>query len=186
EIGCKVVLTDMSTKGSLPEVPGMEVLVLDAEEPLYSEYPSDSLDIDISPDSLAYVIYTSGSTGRPKGAMIEHAGMLNHLLLMLDSLSMDDSSVVAFTAPFTFDISVWQMLSGLLCGGRVAVYGESTILDAPSFGKVLSGDAVTLLQLVPSYLSSFLDVDGDKDLNGLSYFLVTGEAVRPSLLGRWF
>ncbi|WP_430909646.1 amino acid adenylation domain-containing protein, partial [Maribacter sp. 2-571] len=25
-----------------------------------------------------------------------------------------------------------------------------------------------------------------KDLNGLSYFLVTGEAVRPSLLGRWF
>ena len=34
------------------------------------------------PADLAYVIFTSGSTGQPKGAMVEHRGMLNHVLAM--------------------------------------------------------------------------------------------------------
>ena len=61
----------------------------------------------VSPDSLAYVI-TSGSTGKPKGAMVEHAGMLNHMLAEIDEFSISAHSVIAQTAPHCFDISVWQ------------------------------------------------------------------------------
>ena len=68
---------------------------------------------------LAYVIYTSGSTGVPKGAMVEQQGMVNHLLAMVAELGLGAGDVVAATASPSFDISVWQMLAVLLCGGRV-------------------------------------------------------------------
>ncbi|MGH9666199.1 MAG: AMP-binding protein, partial [Bryobacteraceae bacterium] len=45
-----------------------------------SRQEDSNLNLRVHPDDLAYVIFTSGSTGKPKGAMIEHAGMLNHLL----------------------------------------------------------------------------------------------------------
>ncbi|WP_344931106.1 AMP-binding protein, partial [Aquimarina addita] len=138
------------------------------------------------PNHLAYVIYTSGSTGKPKGVMIEHAGMSNHLLVMLDSFKMNSSSIVAFTAPFTFDISVWQMLSGLLCGGQILVYSYDLIRSPSDLLDALYLDKVNLLQLVPSYMSNLLDVVSDRDLKQLHYFLVTGETVTPSLLDKWF
>jgi len=43
----------------------------------YSSMPLKSCAV---PHGLAYVIYTSGSSGRPKGVMVEHRGMLNHIL----------------------------------------------------------------------------------------------------------
>ncbi|WP_281925999.1 AMP-binding protein, partial [Flavobacterium collinsii] len=82
------------------------MIVLDGTSAVYSNCSSESLGLTYLPDSLSYVIYTSGSTGFPKGAMIEHSGLLNHLLVMIDDLDMDSTSVVGFTAPFTFDISV--------------------------------------------------------------------------------
>ncbi|MBC8838057.1 AMP-binding protein, partial [Escherichia coli] len=56
----------------------------------------------VLPGSLAYVIYTSVSTGKPKGAMVEHAGMLNHMLAEIDEFSISASSVIAQTAPHCF------------------------------------------------------------------------------------
>ncbi|WP_414647108.1 AMP-binding protein, partial [Chitinophaga sp.] len=64
-----------------------------------------------SPRDLAYVIYTSGSTGHPKGVMVEHGGMLNHLYAKINDLDIDQDTVLAFTASYTFDISVWQMFA---------------------------------------------------------------------------
>ncbi|MGB8344240.1 MAG: condensation domain-containing protein, partial [Ktedonobacteraceae bacterium] len=63
---------------------------------------------------LAYVIYTSGSTGTPKGAMVEQAGMLNHLYAKIAALQLTEADSVAQTASQCFDISVWQMLAALL------------------------------------------------------------------------
>ncbi|WP_281925887.1 amino acid adenylation domain-containing protein, partial [Flavobacterium collinsii] len=122
----------------------------------------------------------------PKGAMIEHSGLLNHLLVMIDDLDMDSTSVVGFTAPFTFDISVWQLLSGLLCGGRIAIYSESMILNTDDFQNALCSYGVTHLQLVPSYILSLLETGSRKGLEDLRYFLVTGETATISLLESWF
>ncbi|KAA1239850.1 amino acid adenylation domain-containing protein, partial [Aquimarina sp. RZ0] len=180
-----IVLSDVSSVGVLEDLP-IRTVVLDEDSAEYLSSPDHALDLVYSPDSLSYVIYTSGSTGVPKGAMIEHKGLLNHLLLMIDELGMDSNSVVAFTAPFTFDISVWQLLSGLLSGGRIVIYSEASILDVSGFQSRASKDGITLLQLVPSYVSNLLDNEEDEGLDQLRYFLVTGEAVSTSLLSRWF
>lgn len=59
------------------------------------------------------MLFTSGSTGKPKGALLEHRGMLNHMLAKIQDLGMNAADVLAQTAPVTFDISVWQALTGL-------------------------------------------------------------------------
>src|SRR4029079_5326077 len=55
------------------------------------------LPIPPGPAGLAYVIFTSGSTGVPKGAMVDHRGMTNHLVAMIDYLGLTVCDRVAQT-----------------------------------------------------------------------------------------
>ncbi|CAM1366010.1 non-ribosomal peptide synthase/polyketide synthase [Tenacibaculum xiamenense] len=189
DTGCSLIVTDELNELVLESLfdDSVKLISLDNDEVLGSEYPDSGIEMSYNANNLAYIIYTSGSTGLPKGAMIEHAGLLNHLLLMVDDLKMNENSAVAFTAPFTFDISVWQMLSGLISGGKIVIYSEESILDFYNFQRSLSSNNVSHLQLVPSYVSSLLDegvaVEG---LTNLEYFLVTGEAATKPLLEKWF
>ncbi|WP_260850329.1 non-ribosomal peptide synthetase [Flavobacterium anhuiense] len=187
DTGCFLMLVDKWSVDTMSAVlSDTKIVVLDDSAGEYIDCSVEPLGMSYEPSSLSYVIYTSGSTGAPKGAMIEHSGLLNHLLVMIDDLAMDSTSVVAFTAPFTFDISVWQLLSGLLCGGRIAIYSESMILDTDDFQTALCSYGVTHLQLVPSYILSLLESGSRKGLEDLRYFLVTGEAATVSLLESWF
>ncbi len=138
---------------------------------------------------LAYVLYTSGSTGTPKGAMVEHLGMLNHLHAKIADLGLSPDSVVAQTAPLSFDISVWQMFGALFAGGRIAIYDVALQLDARRFTERLVEDRVTVLEVVPSYLESLLDAwqgwEPMPRFEALEYLIVTGETASPALANRW-
>ncbi len=145
--------------------------------------------VAVAGGDLAYVIYTSGSTGNPKGVMIEHSGMLNHLYAMAEEMLLDEHSIIVQNAPSTFDISVWQLLNALLVGGITSIYSQPVILDPDLFLERVSREGVTVLQVVPSYIKSLLEVEaaGNKrHLDKLSYLLVTGEAVSKALLDLWF
>lgn len=142
-----------------------------------------------SPSDLAYVIYTSGSTGSPKGSMIEHAGMLNHLFAMAEMLAMDSNTKIVQNASYTFDISVWQFLNVLITGGTTVIYDRETILNPALFIENLITVQATILQVVPSYLKTMLDLiteDKMPDLSAIKYLSVTGEAVSQLLLKKWF
>lgn len=144
--------------------------------------------VRVGPDDLAYVIFTSGSTGEPKGAMVEHAGMLNHLLAKIDDLVIGEGDVVAQTAPQCFDISVWQLLSALLAGGRTLLVGQEAVLDVRRFVDTLADGRVDVLQVVPSYLDAVLAFleRHPRELPRLRCVSVTGEAVKTGLVRRWF
>jgi len=138
-----------------------------------------------SPARLAYVIYTSGSTGRPKGAMIEHRGMLNHLYAKINTLGVNQETRIAQTAALTFDISVWQMFAALVCGGTTIIYPDEVVYSGTALLQRLEGDGITIVELVPSYLSSLLEGGPTADLGQLTHLLVTGEAASPGLLKKW-
>ncbi|OXB25274.1 hypothetical protein B0A80_01655, partial [Flavobacterium tructae] len=186
DIKCSFLLSDNSTINILRSLSNVSLIALDDALSVYHDCSKDALKISYSTHSLSYVIYTSGSTGVPKGAMIDHCGLLNHLLVMIDELQMNNESVIAFTAPFTFDISVWQLLSGLLCGGRIVIYSNQMILNIYGFQNALSYYGVTHLQLVPSYLLNLLEIGSTRGLEDLHYFLITGETATQSLLQSWF
>src|SRR5438067_11656447 len=132
---CRLVLTERGSTATfdqaLESLSGVETLYIDAA---YAEgHPDGDLGVDVAPGQLAYIFFTSGSTGEPKGAMCEHAGMLNHLYAKIDDLGIGEGMVVAQTAPQCFDISIWQLLSALLVGGRTLVIEQGAILDAGRF-----------------------------------------------------
>ena len=109
------------------------------------------------PDGLAYVIFTSGSTGTPKGAMVTDGGMANHVAAKIADLGLVTGDVVGLTAPLSFDISVWQALTPLAAGGRVAVASTANLAEPVELVGWLRRHGVTVLELVPSFLAVLLD-----------------------------
>ena len=140
------------------------------------------------PSDACYAIYTSGSTGKPKGAVVEHRGMTNHIRAKIRDLSISAGSVVAQNASQTFDISVWQFFASLTVGGKVVISSPEMVLDPTALIRRLMADGVTILEVVPSYLTVLLDCldDGENRLDTLTYLLVTGETLKPGLVDRWF
>src|SRR2546428_143644 len=188
--GCRLVLTERGSTATLDHaldsLSGVETLFIDAA---YEEDHADGdLGVGVAPDQLAYIYFTSGSTGEPKGAMCEHAGMLNHLYAKVHDLRIGEGQVVAQTAPQCFDISLWQLVSALLVGGRTLLIEQEAILDAARFvDKVVEG-RVAILQVVPSYLEVLLSYleQHPRELPDLRFVSVTGEALKKELVQRWF
>ncbi|KAF0813911.1 Plipastatin synthase subunit D [Andreprevotia sp. IGB-42] len=170
---------------SIPDGPGLISLAPDAA----SGTPAVTLARPL-PQDLAYLMFTSGSTGTPKGAQLEHAGMLNHMLAKIDDLQLDASDVIAQTAPVTFDVSVWQALTGLLVGARTVVYDKAIQLDLPRFIAQLEADGVTVLEVVPSWFAVLLDflesAPHAPRFAQLRTLVLTGEALKQEQVNRWF
>ena len=120
--------------------------------------------------------------------MCEHGGMLNHLYAKIDDLEIREGDVVAQTAPQSFDISLWQLVSGLLVGGRTLVVEQELILDIEGFVEKIATARVNVLQVVPSYLEALLSYleEYPRELPDLRAVSVTGEPVKKELLRRWF
>jgi amino acid adenylation domain-containing protein len=188
--GCELVLTEPGSTATLGPVleslPGVQAFF--AGSAYEENHADDDLGIEVGPDQLAYIYFTSGSTGEPKGAMCEHAGMLNHLYAKIDDLEIGEGQAVAQTAPQCFDISMWQLVSALLAGGRTLIVEQEVILDVARFVDKITADRVCVLQVVPSYLEvvlTYLD-QHPRELPDLRCVSVTGEALKMELAQRWF
>ncbi|CAJ50597.1 D-alanine--poly(phosphoribitol) ligase [Bordetella avium] len=99
---------------------------------------------------LAYVIFTSGSTGDPKGVQIgrESVALLGEWMA---GFGLGDAPVFMNQAPFSFDLSMYEVFGTLALGGscvlnareqiasqaqwyrRLAEYGVSCWVSTPSF-----------------------------------------------------
>src|SRR5207245_234987 len=140
--GCRLVLTERGSTAMLDQalhsLSGVQKLFIDAA--FAEDHTDGDLGVEVARDQLAYIYFASGSTGEPKGAMCEHAGMLNHLCAKIDELRSGEGTVVAQTAPQCFDISLWQLVSAILVGGRTLLVEQDAILDAKRFiGKIVDG-----------------------------------------------
>jgi len=89
--GCRVIFTEVAflpAVGAAAQTVGIDVVVVDEEEPVFGEGLSTYLSrrdpaFDfashwraVGPDDLLTIIYTSGTTGAPKGVEVTHANML--------------------------------------------------------------------------------------------------------------
>lgn len=193
--GCRLVLTEPGSTAMLDQAlvsaTGVERLFIAAT--CNEGHGESDLGLAIAPDQLAYIYFTSGSTGEPKGAMCEHAGLLNHLFAKIDDLKIGVGTVVAQTAPQCFDISLWQLLSALMVGGRTLLIEQEVILDARRFIDRIVDGGVHVMQVVPSYLEvlvSYLEQHPALcracALPDLRCVSVTGEALKKELVQRWF
>ena len=190
---CTLVLTELGSTTMLDKaldtLPDVQEIII--EEACAEGHADDDLGVAVAADQLAYIYFTSGSTGEPKGAMCEHAGLLNHLYAKIDDLGVGPAHgapVVAQTAPQCFDISLWQLVSALLVGGRTLIVEQEVILDVARYVDTIVRGRVGVLQVVPSYLEVVLTYleQHPRMLPNLRCVSATGEALKKELVQRWF
>ena len=190
---CTLVLSELGSTTMLDKaldtLTGVEMIII--EEACAEGHAADDPGVAVAADQLAYIYFTSGSTGEPKGAMCEHAGLLNHLNAKIDDLGVGPAhgaSVVAQTAPQCFDISLWQLVSALLVGGRTLIVEQEVILDVAQYVDTIVHGRVGVLQVVPSYLEVVLTYleQHPRRFPDLRCVSATGEALKKELVQRWF
>ena len=182
----KIVLTDSSDihidhfEG---EVINIRTLL---EKPVVVDEKLEFEEVDFN--SLAYVIFTSGTTGNPKGVQIEHGSMLNHLESKITLLQLSEESCMAHNASIGFDISVWQVLTPLVVGGKLIVITEQEVKSIRKFVSVIVKEEVSILEVVPAHLNAICFYCKTKELSlpKLKYILSTGEALKKEVTKKWF
>lgn len=165
--------------------------VLSIEKLLMEKRSATNLPTRYSPDNIANVFFTSGSTGHPKGAVIQHNGMLNHILAKIQELGLSGADIVAQDADQTFDIWVWQSFAPLMVGGCVHVFDNDVARDPIELLRKVAQHGITVLEVSPSVLAAMmLDFVGREpelpNLSRLRRLLSSGEALTPTLCLQWF
>ncbi|MCO7543067.1 non-ribosomal peptide synthetase, partial [Pseudomonas sp. VA159-2] len=158
---------------------------VDLDQPTWLAQPATAPQVaGLTPRHLAYVIYTSGSTGLPKGVMNEHAGVVNRLLWMQDAYPLGAADVVLQKTPFSFDVSVWELLWPLQTGARLVMARPGGHRDPEYLREVIRAEQVSTLHFVPSMLDVFL-AHGQVQPERLKRVLCSGEALPGSLVRRF-
>ncbi|TMH59212.1 MAG: amino acid adenylation domain-containing protein, partial [Betaproteobacteria bacterium] len=135
-------------------------------------------------DNLAYVIYTSGSTGVPKGVMVEHRSVVNYLCWIGEAFPLDGVDRVLQKTPISFDASVEEICFPLTRGAVMVIAGRDAHRSVVELSKILQAQRISVLQVVPSLLSSILDHAGFRGCESLRLILCGAEALSTDLVRR--
>ncbi|SEM77971.1 amino acid adenylation domain-containing protein [Chitinophaga rupis] len=134
-------------------------------------------EVNIPASTLAYAIYTSGSTGNPKGVLNDHAGLYNRLLWMRDDLGINAADIILQKTPYTFDVSVWELVMPAITGCKLVFAKPGGHKDPLYLQELIAAEKTTILHFVPSMLAIFLEgLDADK-CKTLKHVVCSGEAL---------
>ena len=150
---------------------------LDEATKLLAKHSSAPLKVKIKPDQLAYVIYTSGTTGKPKGVKNNHGALLNRLYWMQEELEITQSDTLIQKTPYTFDVSVWELLMPLIAGCKLIIAQPEGHKDPHYLETLIKKEGVSIMHLVPSMLRVFLEVIDANNYESLRHVVCSGEAL---------
>ncbi|MBD2797477.1 amino acid adenylation domain-containing protein [Xenorhabdus sp. 18] len=105
--------------------------------------------------AVAYLIYTSGTTGKPKGVIISHLNVANVLSGVAACFNIGPDTVMPAIASIAFDISLFEVITPLMKGGRVMLYRHQEVTNIPQLVSDIS--EWTGLHAVPALMNAILD-----------------------------
>ncbi len=157
------LLLTTTTINRVPNTPGLSRLVVDEPDTVtILDHQPDTNPTDtnrttpLTPQHPAYLIYTSGSTGTPKAVVISHQSVVNLVGWAVSSFGSAQLSRVLASTSLNFDVSVFEILGPLACGGSVEVVRNLLALTE----REQAGWSGSLISSVPSALSQVLTHSG--------------------------
>ncbi|RFS84179.1 amino acid adenylation domain-containing protein [Actinomadura spongiicola] len=170
------VLTDRETEGLLPEVGVPRLYLGDLADEEGEQGGPDGRWPAPRPDDLAYVLYTSGSTGTPKGVAITHRGVVNGVTRLAGTVGLRPGSRMLAGTSVGFDVSVFEIITTLACGGTVEV-----VRDALELGE-RGGWSGGVISTVPSVFAELVEQIAPRTT--VDSVVFAGEALPTSLVRR--
>jgi natural product biosynthesis luciferase-like monooxygenase protein/amino acid adenylation domain-containing protein/FkbM family methyltransferase len=111
----------------------------------------------LPPEAPAYLLYTSGSTGRPKGVVCHHAAVLG-LLADLDARApLAEGTACSLWTSFSFDVSIYEIASALLSGGRLEIVPDRLRSDGRALAGWMAERRIGSAYVAPSMLGDLLE-----------------------------
>lgn len=100
---------------------------------------------------LAYIIFTSGSTGEPKGVQIGRESIVALTEWMQAHFDLGSAPVFMNQAPFSFDLSMYEVMGTLAMGGCCVMNDRDTISTPLKFIQRQRDAGVTTWVSTPSF-----------------------------------
>jgi amino acid adenylation domain-containing protein len=149
------------------------------------DYPATLPDPHIGLDDVAFIVYTSGTTGKPKGVMMTHANLINYIRVAEERYGFSPTHVQPAMARFSFSITLFELLSPMVAGGRLIILERDHVLD---FRRLLATLAEsTVLHASPSLLRKLVATIREQgidvaSLDGLRHVSSGGDLVSADLM----
>ncbi|TBR56964.1 non-ribosomal peptide synthetase [Westiellopsis prolifica IICB1] len=181
DAGVPLLLTAENLTSKFSELKA-DIVCLDTSWEKISQESQENPVNDISSANLAYVIYTSGSTGKPKGVLIAHRGLCNLIAEIKNRIfdKQTDRRVLQF-APFSFDVSVFEIFISLLGGATLYLTTPESLLPGAPLIQLLQDLEISSIGLPPLVLSAL----SPEKVPKLKTIVVGGEACSAELAATW-
>lgn len=166
----------MRSSDNLNIITGLSISCLDMEKGVYQECDRIT-HYDIFQDTPAYVIYTSGSTGKPKGVINIHKGLLNRLQWMADEIGYTKNSIFLQKTPYSFDVSVWELVLPFIIGGKLVVAKPEGHKDVNYLIDTIKQFKISTIHFVPSMFEIFLSNKRSVECKCLDSIICSGEGL---------
>ena len=111
--------------------------------------------VEIRPENTAYIFYTSGTTGRPKGIAISYKSFAYYVLSAIDRFGMTCEDTTLTIAKFSFSISLFDLMTSIISGGRLMILPRDEIMDYGSLTTALQ--KATVVHIGPNLLKGLVD-----------------------------